>query len=96
MSARSFRPAEPWNTVDAPHLPLIRESDGTIRHGKVVVAGHDWQREMGNEDLNLIRIDHQTTLRFGDVEMVIESPFVLTVDDTDHPLDPDDRGGMGP
>ncbi len=27
--------------------------------------------------------------------MVIESPFVLTVENIDYPLDPDDRGGLG-
>jgi Family of unknown function (DUF6188) len=91
----SSHDAEPWDTVDVPHPPFIRESDGTIRQGKVLVAGQDWQREMSSEDLNFIRIDHQTRLQFGDVEMVIESPFVLTVDGIDYPLDPDDRGGLG-
>jgi hypothetical protein len=81
--------------VHVPHPPFIRESDGTTRQGRVVVAGQDWQREMSSEDLNFIRIDNQTRLQFGDVEMVIESPFVLTIDGTDHPLDPDDRGGLG-
>ncbi len=92
---RSSRDFEPWDTVDVPHPPFIRESDGTIGQGKVVVAGQDWQREMSGEDLTFIRIDHQTRLQFGDVEMVIESPFVLTVDGTDYPLDPEDRGGLG-
>jgi hypothetical protein len=76
--------------------PLIRESDGTTRQGKILVAGQAWHREIANGDLTWVRIDHQTRLQFGDIEVVIESPFILTVGGTDHPLDPAARDRLGP
>jgi hypothetical protein len=92
----AFWRAETWDNIDVPEPPVIRESDGTTRQGKTVVAGKDWHREVANEELTWVRIDHQTRLQFGDVEVVIESPFVVTLDSIDYPLDPEDRGGLEP
>jgi Family of unknown function (DUF6188) len=90
-----FGCAETWDNLDVPEPPSIRESDGTTRQGKIVIAGQDWHREIASEELTWIRIDHQTRLQFSDVEVVIESPFTLTVEGVDYPLDPEDRGGLG-
>jgi len=90
-----FSRAETWDDLDVPEPPFIRESDGTTRPGKTVVAGRDWYREIVNEELAWVRIDHQTRLQFGDVEVVIEARFVLSVEGIDYPLNPADRGGLG-
>lgn len=47
-------------------------------------------------ELTYIRIDHQARLQFGEVEVVIECPFVLTVDGAIHRLDPEARSDLGP
>jgi Family of unknown function (DUF6188) len=47
-------------------------------------------------DLTYIRIDHQARLQFGEVEVVIECPFVLAVDGAIHRLDPEARIDLGP
>jgi hypothetical protein len=47
-------------------------------------------------DLTYIRIDHQARLQFGAIEVVIECPFVLTVDGATHRLDPEARIDLGP
>jgi hypothetical protein len=47
-------------------------------------------------DLTYIRIDHQARLQFGEIEVVIEGPFVLTVDGVIHRLDPQARIDLGP
>jgi hypothetical protein len=47
-------------------------------------------------DLTFIRIDHQTRLQFGLFEVVIETPFVLVVDEEERLLDPADRSNLGP
>ena len=77
-------------------LPFIRESDGATLPGKVFLTGPDWTREIATADLTFVRIDFQTRLQFGEVEIVIGSNFVLTVDGTAHPLDPEDRNQLGP
>lgn len=77
-----------------PEPPFIRDSGGSVREGHIVLAGSTWQGEIAGE-LTFIRIDHQTRLQFGEVEVVIETPFVLTLAGTDHLLDPADRDGLG-
>jgi hypothetical protein len=47
-------------------------------------------------ELTYIRIDHQVRLQFGNVEIVIECPFVLTVNGVVHQLDPAARKDLGP
>ena len=49
-----------------------------------------------HKDLDYIQIDFQARLQFGDVEVIIECPFVLTVDNVARRLDPDERAGLGP
>jgi len=47
--------------------------------------------------LNFIRIDYQARLHFGEIEVVIESPFTLVTANTiTHQLDPNLRSGLGP
>jgi len=52
--------------------------------------------EVAEPDLSWIRVDHQTSLQFGDAELVIECPFALRTGDTVIQLDPNDREGLGP
>jgi Family of unknown function (DUF6188) len=85
-----------WDTVGMVDAPQIRDADGAIRRGRTVLAGSDWQMDIEDPDLSFVRIDHQTRLQFGDVEVMIESPFVLTIAGADHLLDPGDRWGLGP
>jgi hypothetical protein len=47
-----------------------------------------------HKDLDYIQIDFQARLQFGDVEVIIECPFVLTVDNVVYRLDPDERAGL--
>ncbi len=47
-------------------------------------------------DLSWIRVDHQTRLQFGESEIVIETPFLLTTASGAWQLDPEDRAGLGP
>ena len=56
----------------------------------------DWSIDLATGDLSFIRIDHQVRLQFGDVEVVIETPFELRQGDACASLDPEDRGGLGP
>ncbi len=46
--------------------------------------------------LNWIRIDHLTTLKFGEAELGIEAPFTLEIDGQEYDLDPALRSGLGP
>src|SRR3954465_4705548 len=58
----------------------------------------DGSREflLAERELSWIRIDFQARLQLGDAELVIETPFRLAVDEHEHALDPNDRGGLGP
>jgi len=47
-------------------------------------------------EFTFIRVDHQTRLQMGSVEVVIEAPFELVDNDGGHRLDPGDRAGLGP
>jgi hypothetical protein len=51
--------------------------------------------EVDESALTYVRVNFQTRLQFGRTEVVIESPFRLTVGDATHNLDPNDRGGSG-
>jgi hypothetical protein len=78
-----------------PDLPLIRHSDGSTSQGRVVDSGgRTLDAVLG--DITFVRVDHQTRLQIGEVEIVIESPFTLRVGGRDYSLDPGDRGGLGP
>jgi hypothetical protein len=46
--------------------------------------------------ISWVRIDYQARIQFGEAELVIETPFELTVMGKSHELDPNDRGGLGP
>ena len=46
--------------------------------------------------LTFIRIDHQSSLRFGRTEVVIRSPFVLEMGGSVHHLDPQRWDALGP
>jgi hypothetical protein len=52
--------------------------------------------EVSEPNLSWIRVDDQTRLQFGETELVIEGPFRLLVGATEIPLDPTDRGALGP
>jgi Family of unknown function (DUF6188) len=47
-------------------------------------------------DVTFIRIDHQTRLQVGGVEVVIQSPFTLRVGEREYALGPGERGSLGP
>lgn len=59
--------------------PFSRHSDGSERQGRTVNAGSGWDLVIHPCDLTFLRIDHQTRLQFEGTEVVIESPFVLTI-----------------
>jgi hypothetical protein len=46
--------------------------------------------------ISWLRIDYQAQIQFGAAELVIETPFQLTVTDQSYPLDPNDRARLGP
>jgi len=46
--------------------------------------------------ISWLRIDYQTRIQFGEAELVIETPFELTVADESYDLDPNDRSRLGP
>jgi hypothetical protein len=61
----------------------------------------DWravgqQFDVDEPTLTYLRVNFQTRLQFGRTEVVIESPFRLTVGDAVYDLDPNDRSGLGP
>lgn len=47
-------------------------------------------------DLTFIRVDHQARLQFEQTEIVIETPFVITVHGHEVALDPERREELGP
>jgi len=96
LNTEPVPPSGEWDTVGMADAPQIRDADGAIGRERTVLAGSDWQLDIEDPDLNFVRIDHQTRLQFGDVQVVIESPFVLTIAGADHLLDPGDRCGLGP
>ena len=74
--------------------PVIIESDGTRRQGKVVWPGQDWNLGLGDREMSFIRIDHQTWLQFGEIAIVIGCPFTLKVGDISLLLN--EREDLGP
>jgi Family of unknown function (DUF6188) len=76
--------------------PVITDSDGRKLYGEVVRPTHKRVLAIEQTDLAYIRIDHQTRLQFGDVEVAIGCPFNLTVDDVVYQLDPEARIDLGP
>jgi hypothetical protein len=72
-------------------MPSIR-SDGSRSEGRVVLAGEE-SLDLALGDVNFIRIDHQTRLQAGEVEIVIESPFTLRAEGSEYALDPGDEVG---
>lgn len=76
--------------------PAIIHSDGRKLYGEVTRSARDRALAIEQTDLDFIRITHQAGLRFGEVDIVIECPFVLTVDNVVHRLDPDARIDLGP
>jgi hypothetical protein len=76
--------------------PVIIYPDGRKVHGEVTRSVENRPLPIADPDLTYIRIDHQSRLRFGEVEIVIKCPFVLTVDDAVYHLDPEERIDLGP
>jgi hypothetical protein len=62
----------------------------------LVPDGDGWRFEIEASDLTYVAVNFQTRLRFGSTEVVIESPFDLTVDGRTHRLDPNARAMLGP
>lgn len=62
----------------------------------IVEDASGWQVVLRDPDLTFIRIDHQTRLQFGDVAIVIETPFEVRRHGQVHALDPSVRTGLGP
>jgi hypothetical protein len=85
--------------MDAVHaklddVPDVVRSDGSRSEGKVIRADGSLDPTLG--DVNFIRIDHQARLQVGEVEIVIESLFILRAEGTEYALDLGERGGLGP
>jgi hypothetical protein len=76
--------------------PVIVHSDGRKVYGEVVRSVGHRALTIEETDLTCIRIDHHARLQFGNVEVVIECPFVLTIDGAVHQLDPVARVALGP
>jgi hypothetical protein len=66
---------------------LIIESDGTRRQGTTVRPHHDWDLDLRDREMSFVRIDHRTSLQFGDIAIVIEWPFTMRVDGESYELD---------
>lgn len=47
-------------------------------------------------EISWIRIDYQSRLQFGQAELVIETPFLLTTMEQRYQLNPNERIGLGP
>jgi Family of unknown function (DUF6188) len=77
------------------NMPCIIYSDGSRSEGRVVLAG-EGNLGLTLGDVDFIRINHQTRLQVGKVEIVIESPFTLRAEGSEYVLDPGERGGLGP
>jgi len=75
--------------------PYIIESYGSTRQGTSQGVPGGWELNFHERNLTFIRIDHQTRLQFGPTEVVVESPFVLTVGGAELRLDPGERGNLG-
>ena len=82
--------------LHVPDKPVIIHSDGRASYGDIVRSAQNRVLAIDHKDLDYIQIDFQARLQFGDVEVVIECPFVLTVDNVVYRLDPDERAGLGP
>jgi hypothetical protein len=76
--------------------PVSMGSDGRKRYGDVVRLTDKRVLAIEDTDLTYIRIDHQVRLQFGEIEVVIECPFTLAVDDVVYQLDPEARTDLGP
>lgn len=76
--------------------PFIRTSDGRDFPGWIDSTRGGREIIIPDGTLSWIRVDHQTRLQLGEVEIVIESPFVLRADGTELTLDPCQREGLGP
>jgi hypothetical protein len=76
--------------------PVIIASDGRRVYGEVIRLAQNRVLAIKETDLTYICIDSQARLWFGNVEIVIGCPFVLTVDDVVHRLDPEARIDLGP
>lgn len=85
-----------WQTPDVPDSPGVRDSDRSKRTGRAVRPDAEPTVLIGPCAITYISVNHQTRLQFDDVEVVIESPFVLSADGVEHQLDPQDRSGLGP
>lgn len=72
-------------TIDGRDFPGWIDSTGTVR---VIIVP--------DGTLSWIRVDHQTRLQFGEVEIVIESPFLLRINGAEVTLDPAQREALGP
>ena len=82
--------------LDVTDKPVIIHSDGRKFSGEVTRLSQRRVLAIEQADLDYIRIDYQARLQFGEIEIVIECPFVLTVDNVVRRLDPEDRNALGP
>ena len=70
-----------------------------MTYGYELVDLGDGEKEFSLEQpvVNFIRIDYQALLHFGEIEVVIETPFTLvTVTGATYELDPELRSSLGP
>jgi len=91
-----MHPTPSWPLGGSPKAPYIEGHDGTVREGRSVVAGGDWDVPVQDRELSFIRVDHQTRLQFGATEVVIECPFRLQHGGKEHEIDPEQRDMLGP
>lgn len=81
-----------WHDAD---VPEIRYPGGRVRHRETLGPADLPVLGLDGTDLAFIRIDHQTRLQFGQVEIVIETPFRLRVEGAERTLDPGQRADLG-
>jgi hypothetical protein len=81
---QAARLSHDWKMTSSPGCVIERLADGTIRFS------------LTDPQISWLRIDYQARIQFGQAELVIETPFTLTVRGRSNRLDPNDRAGLGP
>jgi hypothetical protein len=85
---------EPCPNAAASRSPRIIHSDGTIDEGRMVDAKDVSLAHLDGLDLSFFRIDGETRLQFGDVELLIITPLKLRIDGWEGWID--ERVDLGP
>ena len=87
-------PSRDWHDASMP-APEIRYSDGSVRQGELLSPSVTPALGLDGADLTFIRINYQARLQFAETEVVIESPFRVSVGGEQRTLDPEVRADLG-